>query len=329
MSGVQRKPVSKGMVVIAFAIVYIVWGSTYFFIKVAIQGIPPMIMAGMRFFLAGLLLLTWSAIKGEKLFNKKNMIRAAIGGLLLLFIGNGAVVLSEKFLSSSLVAVIASTSPIWVVILDRRNRKGNFSDKKTITGLIVGFVGVVLLFSESAVQALSTSGNGWQIASLGILIIGAAAWGGGSLYAKYYSTGESQSVNASWQMLAAGILFVPASAIRGEWRNFHWQDVSVNSWLALLYLIIFGSLIAYSAYTWLLKVRPAVQVSTHGYVNPVVAVLLGTMLGNEKMTVMQLAGLAIILTSVLLLNLAKYRSQQKQSTIVGKKVAKKEILSEA
>jgi drug/metabolite transporter (DMT)-like permease len=330
MSGVQRRPVSKAMVVIAFGIVYIVWGSTYFFIKVAIQGIPPMIMAGMRFFLAGLLLMTWCIIKGEKLFNRRDISRAVIGGLLLLFIGNGAVVLSEKFLSSSLVAVIASTSPIWVVILDRRNRKTNFSDKKTITGLIVGFVGVVLLFSESAMQALSTSGNGWQIASLGILIVGAAAWGGGSLYAKYYSTGESQSVNASWQMLSAGIVFIPASMISGEWKNFHWQGVSTNSWLALLYLVIFGSLIAYSAYTWLLKVRPAVQVSTHGYVNPVVAVLLGTMFANEKMTVMQLSGLAVILISVLLLNLAKYGSKQKQVVATAvKKVIKKEILSKA
>jgi drug/metabolite transporter (DMT)-like permease len=267
-------------------------------------------MASVRFFVAGLLLLIWCAITGEKLFNAKNISRAIVGGILLLFFGNGAVVLAEKYLPSSLAAVIACTSPVWVVILDRRNRKVNFSNKKTIIGLVIGFVGVILLFSENAIKALSSPGNGWEIFSMAILILGAASWGGGSLYSKYYSTGESQSVNASWQMLAAGIVFVPVSWLSGEWNDFHWRNVSRDSWLALLYLIIFGSLIAYSAYTWLLKVRPAVQVSTHAYVNPVVAVLLGTLLANEKLTFMQFSGLAVILISVLLLNLAKYRSQR-------------------
>ncbi|MBS1597835.1 MAG: EamA family transporter [Bacteroidetes bacterium] len=317
------------MVVIAFSIVYLVWGSTYFFIKVAIQEIPPMIMAGIRFSAAGLLLMTWCVITGEKIFNRKNIFRATISGLMLLLVGNGAVVLAEKYLSSSLVAVIASTSPFWVVLLDSRNYKTNFSNRNTIAGLIIGFVGVVLLFSESAIHALSTTGNRWEIISLAILVIAAIAWGGGSLFVKYYSTGESQSVNASWQMLSAGIAFIPVSIVSGEWKNFHWQEVGSNSWFALLYLIVFGSLIAYSAYTWLLKVRPAVQVSTHGYVNPVVAVLLGTMLANEKMTVMQIAGLIFILLSVLLLNMAKYRSQSKQPVIKVQKTHKERILSEA
>lgn len=327
MNGVQSKPVSGAMVVIAFTIVYLVWGSTYFFIKIAIQDIPPMIMAGLRFFLAGLMLLIWCAISGEKLFNRKNILQTVVGGLLLLFIGNGAVVLSEKYLPSSFVAVIASTSPFWVVILDKRNYKTNFGNRKTIAGLIIGFIGVVLLFSENAIKALSTQGNGWEIFSLGILIIGAVAWGGGSLYTKYHGSGGSQPVNASWQMLSAGIMFIPVSAISGEWKDFHWQQVGTNSWLALAYLIIFGSLIAYSAYIWLLKVRPAVQVSTHGYVNPVVAVLLGTMLGNENMTLMQIAGLAVILLSVLLLNLDKYRTA-KQPAIPIQRIVRKEALSE-
>jgi len=146
MTGTKQRPVSAAMLVIAFGIVYLVWGSTYFFIKMAIQHIPPMLMASMRFFIAGLLLLTWCAIRGEKLFDAKNIYPAIISGLLLLFIGNGAVVLSEKFLPSSLAAVIACTSPVWVVVLDRRNRKVNFSNKKTIAGLVIGFIGVILLF---------------------------------------------------------------------------------------------------------------------------------------------------------------------------------------
>ena len=128
-------------------------------------------------------------------------------------------------------------------------------------------------------------------------------------------------------MLSAGIMFIPISMASGEWKDFHWSSVSTNSWLALTYLITFGSLIGFSAYTWLLKVRPAVQVSTHGYVNPVVAVLLGTLLGHEHMTGLQLTGLVVILTSVLLLNLEKYRSQQRRVAQPGQRVIKRKVLS--
>jgi drug/metabolite transporter (DMT)-like permease len=140
--------------------------------------------------------------------------------------------------------------------------------------------------------------------------MGSISWAAGSLYAKYKSSGDSGSVNASWQMLAAGAAFTLLSWASGEWKNFHWHDIPSSSWLALLYLITMGSLVGYSAYIWLLKVRRPTQVSTHAYVNPVVAVLLGVFLGSEKVSMIQIFGLAIILTSVLLLNLAKYRKER-------------------
>lgn len=319
-----NRPVSSLLVVIAFAIVYLVWGSTYFFIRMAIQQMPPLLMAFLRFFSAGLLLFIWCAINGEKLFNKQSIRPAVLSGLFMLVVGNGAVVWSEQFLPSSFAAVIASTSPIWFVVLDGRNRGINFRSRETVVGLLIGFIGVILLFSEEAIRAWTTAGNSMEIIAVVILMIGAASWAGGSLYAKYNSKGDSQSVNASWQMLSAGIAFLPLSAISGEWKNFHWSQVGSTSWLALVYLIVFGSLIAYSAYAWLLKVKPATQVSTHAYVNPVVAVMLGTMLAGEKMTVLQFIGLAIILTSVLLINLSKYRKERKvfvRPPAVGTKVA--------
>lgn len=322
-----RKPTSNVLVVIAFAIVYLVWGSTYFFIRIAIQHIPALLMASLRFSMAGLLLLTWCAIKGEKLFNRESFKPAFISAFFLLVVGNGAVVWSEKYISSSFAAVIASTSPIWFVLLDSRNWQKNFNSKATVGGLMVGFAGVVLLFSENAAQALSSTGNRLQLISLIILAIGSASWAGGSLYAKYNSKGGSQLVNASWQMLFAGISFVPLSVSSGEWRNFRWQDVSMNSWVALSYLVIFGSLIAFSAYTWLLKVRPATQVSTHAYVNPVVAVLLGTLLAGEKMSAMQVSGLIIVLTSVLLINLAKYRNAENNFFLKRPTIWKKRSLA--
>jgi drug/metabolite transporter (DMT)-like permease len=306
----KRNKAPAAMMIIAFATVYIVWGSTYFFIQKAIQDIPALLMGSLRFITAGLLLFIWCIIKGERVWIWQNIKHAALSGVLMLFIGNGAVIWAEKSLPSSLVAVLVSAAPLWFVLLDKPKWKENFKSSKTVTGLIIGFIGVILLFSESAVTAISSTANLLQLIGLAILIIGSISWSAGSLYAKYKSTG-STSVNTAWQMLAAGIAFLPGSLLDHENIGFHWQNVSTSSWLSLLYLIFFGSLAAYSAYVWLLQVRPATQVSTYAYVNPVVAVLLGVFIAGEKMTLLQMGGLAIVLISVLLINIAKYRQEQK------------------
>ncbi|MFL5747276.1 MAG: EamA family transporter [Niastella sp.] len=309
MSDVKRNA-SPLLVVIAFATVYLVWGSTYFFIQRAIAHIPPFILGAIRFLIAGGLLLGWCAIKGEKLFNWADIKPALISGLLMLFVGNGAVIWAEQSLASSLVAVLVSSAPIWFVVLDKPKWKENLTSSSTILGLIVGFIGVILLFSEQASKALGT-GNGIQVIGLIVLIIGAMAWAGGSLYSKYNSKSTSAMVNTAWQMLAAGVVFVPSSFINNEWSTFHFASVTTGSWLSVLYLITMGSLAGFSAYVWLLQVRPATQVSTYAYVNPVVAVLLGLLFAGEHITFLQITGLAVILLSVLLINLAKYRSGKK------------------
>jgi drug/metabolite transporter (DMT)-like permease len=309
MSDAKRNA-SPLLVVIAFATVYLVWGSTYFFIQRAVEHIPPFILGAIRFLIAGGLLLGWCALKGEKLFNWAHIKPALVSGLLMLFIGNGAVIWAEQSLASSLVAVLVSSAPIWFVVLDKPKWKENLTSSSTIVGLIVGFIGVILLFSEQASKALGT-GNGYQVIGLIVLIIGAMAWAGGSLYSKYNSKSTSATVNTAWQMLAAGIVFVPASFINNEWSSFQFASVTTGSWLSVLYLITMGSLAGFSAYVWLLQVRPATQVSTYAYVNPVVAVLLGLFFAGEHITFLQITGLAVILLSVLLINLAKYRSEKK------------------
>lgn len=304
----ETKPTSTVLVVIAFATVYLVWGSTYFFIQKAIHDIPPFLLGALRFLSAGLLMLLWCLVKKEQLWNWQQIKTSAITGLLLLFIGNGAVIWAEKSLASSLVAVLVSSAPLWFVLLDKPKWKENLSNRKTVLGLIIGFIGVLLLFSEQTAKAFSTSGGVYQVAGLIVLMIGSVSWSGGSLYSKYNSSG-SAIVNTTWQMLAAGIAFLPASFYTKEWDTLRWAAIGSGAWLSLLYLIFFGSLAAYSAYVWLLKVRPATQVSTYAYVNPVVAVLLGVFFAGEQMTFLQLTGLAVILTSVLLINLAKAKSQ--------------------
>jgi len=316
MASVANKPVSTAKVVLAFAIVYIVWGSTYFFIRLAVQHIPPMLVGAMRFLLAGGLMLLWCVFTGEKIFVWRNIRPSIVSGLLLLFFGNGILIWSEQFLPSSLAAILLASGPIWFVLLDKSKWQENFRSKETITGLLIGFAGIILLFGEPLLHSLSngastgaaSGGNKAEIIAMIVLIFGSISWASGSLYSKYKSTASSNSVNAGWQMLAAGIVFVPASFLRGEWTGFHWQDVTSSSWLSILYLVTMGSLAGYSAFVWLLRVRSATQVSTHAYVNPVVAVLLGVFFAGESLSGVQLLGLAIILGSVLLINLAKYRT---------------------
>ncbi len=321
MNTLNKKNAPLLMVILAFAIIYIVWGSTYFFIQKAIIGFPPLLMGAIRFLAAGTLMLGWSMLRREKLVVKKDVKNAVISGVLMLFVGTGAVIWVEQYLPSAMVAIMVSSGPLWFIILDRPKWSENFRSKATIGGLIIGFAGVVLLFYENIISAFSTSGNSAEVGGLAILIIGSMAWAGGSLYSKYKSNGGSLTVNSGWQMLAAGIAFVPFSLARGELQNLQWDAIPTAAWLSLLYLIFLGSIAGFSAYVWLLKVRSSTQVSTHAYVNPVVAVFLGVFFANENITLLQISGLAVILGSVLMINLNKYRKNdvatQKEGSIAA------------
>ena len=296
------------MVIIAFATVYIVWGSTYFFIQVAGKHFPPMIMGAFRFLTAGIVMTGWCLFKGERFGPWKQVKPAIITGLLLLLGGTGAVIWAEKWLPSSMVAVLISSSPFWFIILDIPKWKENLANRSIITGLIFGFIGVILMFGEKVAGIFYTVNNLNEFIGLAILLFGTMSWAGGSIYSQYHSSGSS-TMSSAVQMLAAGIAFMLGSFISQDWKEFHWHAVTTGSLLALLYLILFGSLAAYSAYVWLLQVRPAAQVSTYAYVNPVIAVLLGVFFAGEHMTFLQVSGLVVILTSVMLINLAKYRKR--------------------
>ena len=296
------------MLIIAFATVYIVWGSTYFFIQVAVRHFPPMILGALRFLTAGGILMGWCLITGERTGTWKQIKPAIISGLMLLLVGTGAVIWAEKWLPSSLVAILVSTTPFWFVLLDMPKWKENLTNRSIIMGLVFGFVGVVLMFGEKLAGAFLTTANIHELIGLFILLVGTMSWAGGSLYSKYHSSG-SGIVSSAWQMLAAGTAFLLGSLVINEWSGFEWRTVTTASWLSLLYLVVFGSLAAYSAFVWLLQVRSAAQVSTYAYVNPVIAVLLGVFLAGEHLTLLQVSGLVVILVSVLLINLAKYRKR--------------------
>jgi drug/metabolite transporter (DMT)-like permease len=306
----NKQPASGFMVILAFVTVYIVWGSTYYFIQRALQGFPPFLLGAVRFIIAGLLLLGWGIFKGEKTFDIQVIQKAAIGGFLMLFIGNGIVIWVEQTLPSAIAAIMVSSAPLWFVLLDKRKWHSNLKNRSTVFGLIFGFAGVLLLFGERINHAFSSMDTNSEITGLVLLTIGVIAWAGGSLYTKYNPSGGSAIMNTAWQMLIAGIAFVPGIFFRNELEGFDWNSVPVEAWLSLLYLIFMGSIAAYSAYVWLLSIRPVTQVSTYAYVNPLVAVLLGVMLANERISFLQITGLAIILISVLLINYSSYQKKK-------------------
>jgi drug/metabolite transporter (DMT)-like permease len=305
-----NKTASPVLVIIAFATVYIVWGSTYFFIKIAIHGFPPLLMGALRFLTAGMLMLTWCIIKGERIFIKKSIITSAIVGILLLVGGNGAVIWVEQTLPSAMVAILVSSAPIWFVLLDKQNWGVNLRNRSTIAGLIIGFAGVVLLFGEQLNAMFAGSSVYSKLGGMLLLIIGSICWSSGSLYSKHQPAEGSAAVNVAWQMIIAGLVFLPGSLINHEFNHLQWQQIPANSWFALAYLVVFGSIAAFSAYVWLLQVRPATQVSTYAYVNPVIAVMLGVLFAHEHISLLQITGLLTILSSVLLINLSKYRKEK-------------------
>src|SRR3984957_1417244 len=312
MSSTVGQTPSATKVVAAFTTVYLVWGSTYFFIRLSVEHIPPMLVGAMRYVISGLLMLLWCVFTRERIFSWRVIRPAAVSGLLLLVGGNGLLIWAEQYIPSSLAAILLASGPIWFVVLDKGKWRENFRNKATIAGLVGGSIGVLLLFGQRVISELGeekgkSGGGDKEMIALALLVVASVSWAAGALYSKYKAAGNSNSVNAGWQMTAAGIAFVICSGVSGEWDHFRPQTVPVISWISVVYLIVMGSLVAYSAFTWLLQVRPATQVSTHAYVNPVVAVLLGVIFIGERLSWLQLFGLVVILSSVLLINLSKYR----------------------
>lgn len=297
-----RQP-SKALVIAAFAAIYIIWGSTYIAIMIAIKDLPPLLMAGARFITAGAILYLISRFRGESTPSLAAVSKISLSGILMLFFGTGAVAWVEQYLTSGLAAIIVATVPLWFVLFDKRQWKSNFSNKWIMTGLMLGFAGVLLLFADK--KSIDFSGDKMKIISLFILLAGTISWSIGSLYSKYKPVTASTGMKAAFQMLAAGLASVIAGLITGELPRLNPATVSAGSWIALLYLISFGSLIGYMAYVWLLSVRPAAIVGTYAYVNPVVAVFLGSLILHEVIIPKQLLALGVILLGVILVSFSK------------------------
>lgn len=277
----------------AFLAVYFIWGSTYLAIRFVVETIPPFFMAGTRFIIAGLMLYTLTSVRGTTAPTSAHWRDAFVVGGLLLLGGNGAVVWAEQWVPSGLTSLLIATTALWMVLLNSLYHRTRPS-LGGIFGLLLGFAGVALLVGSIE----NTGNNNMMVPAAAVVLLGAFLWAGGSLYSRSAKTSLSQLQPVAMQMIAGGVLLLSASLITGEWTRVMLDQVSMRSILSWLYLIIFGSLIAFSSYIWLLKHTTPSRVSTYAYINPLVALILGMVLAEEALTTRNVIATIIIILSV-------------------------------
>ncbi|HEV8507640.1 MAG TPA: EamA family transporter [Chitinophagaceae bacterium] len=294
-------------IIAAFSVIYFIWGTTYLAILFAIRDIPPLLMSAMRFLLAGIVLYIFCLVKNERHPDYTSFMKIMFRGILMLVGGTVSVAWAEQYLPSSTTAIIVTSVPFWFVLLDRKQWSYYFSNKILILGLVIGFVGVALLTNFNHTGSADVAHAASRTTAILVLIAGGIAWTGGSLISKYKPTSHSLLMTTSIQLIVSGFFCLFLGIFTGESDHFYFPQVRQSAWLGFLYLAVFGSIVTYLCYLWLLKVRPAAQVSSYVYVNPVVAILLGGLIGKESVTWLHILSLGVILFGVLLINLPKYK----------------------
>lgn len=285
----------------AFAVVYLVWGSTYLAIRYAIQTIPPFFMAATRFAVAGALLTAFSLARGAARPTARQARNAAVVGALLLAGGNGGVVWAEQTVPSGVAALLVATVPIWLVVLDWLRPGGERPGAGVAVGLAVGLAGMVALVGVDAFRGHSAV----NLAGVAALTAGSILWAAGSLFARGTALPASGLLASGVEMLAGAAVLVLIGLGSGEGAALHPAAASTRSLLALAYLVTFGSVVGYSAYSWLVQHTSPAALGTYAYVNPVVAVLLGWLIAREPVTARTIAGAAIIIVAVAIISASR------------------------
>ena len=280
----------------AWIAICILWGTTYLFIKIGVESIPPMLFAGFRWIIAGTILITILKISGKHFPKKTDLIHIAIIGIALLGLGNGLVVVGEQWIESGLAALLITTTPFWMVGTESFFSKGPKLNWMVITGLIIGSLGVGLIFGGNLKYIFETK------YLIGILcILGAVvSWSSGSVYSKYKKINVHPLMSASVQMLIAGTLQILLGAVMGEFSGLHFTQSGL---LSLLYLIIMGSIFGYGSYIYAIEHLPLSLVSTYAYVNPIIALVLGWIFLDEQLTVFTLIAAIVIIIGVVLVKI--------------------------
>ena len=293
----------KFRIAVAMIAIYLVWGSTYLAIRFAVETIPPFIMAGTRYLLPGVLLLVWRRLAGDPAPTGKQWIAGSIVGLFLLLGGNGLLTWAEQRVESGVAALIIATAPIWMVLFNafliRKRPRW-----QVIVGLLTGFGGILLLIGPDIFAGRDPL---YDLPGMGILLLAALLWAIGSIYSRDANLPRSPLMGTGIESVAGSAGLFLASLVTGEWKSFNIAAVSLQSLWGLLYLIIFGTLIGFVAYTWLLRNAPISLVSTYAYVNPLVAIMLGSWLAKESLNWQVVLSATIIIGSVILINSFRFK----------------------
>lgn len=291
---------AQWLVLLAFATVYVVWGSTYLAIKFAIETMPPFLMAGVRFTLAGIILFAFMRSRDRTPLTRAHWISTAIIGMLLLLGGNGLVCWAEQTVPSGMAALIIATMPMWFTLLDWLVFRGPRPTARITVGVVIGLVGMYVLIGPSALE-----GEGVELRGAIALLAACVFWTLGSLWSRRATLPKSSFTTTAMQMIAGGVSLLLVGFAMGETSRVTVSALTTKSIWALGYLTVFGSLAALSAYVWLLKVSTPTRVSTYAYVNPLIAVLLGASLANEALSPRVWVAVGVILSAVVLINTAR------------------------
>lgn len=316
MSGSRSTPPGGGPqrshVIAAFAALYTIWGSTYLAIHYAVQTIPPFLMGGTRFVIAGLILYLFARQRGAEPPTRPQWRAATVTGILLLVGGNGAVIWSEQHVASGLVALIVAIVPLWMVALDWLRPGGTRPGRAVFLGLGLGVIGLVLLIGPDAIAPQGSSRI--DVGAALVPVVGSLLWALGSIFSRYAPRPSSAQMTTGIQMITGGASFLVVSMLAGEQRHFSLAAVTVPSWLGYLYLVTFGSLLGFTAYIYLLGATTPAKAATYAYVNPVVAVILGWAVAGEPLTPRMLVAAAIILGAVAMITLANTKTSTQVRT---------------
>jgi drug/metabolite transporter (DMT)-like permease len=285
----------------AFAAVYIIWGSTYLAIRFAVETLPPLLMAGARFLLAGSILLLWARLRERATPQRSDWRTGFISGALLLLGGNGAVVWAEQVVPSGIAALLVAVVPVWVVVLEWLRPGGRRPRLPVFVGLALGLLGLALLVGPEALHG----GGSISLIGAGVLMVGSFSWALGSLYTRGAPKPTSGSIGSGTQMFAGGVCLVIVALLLGELPQLDLAHASARSLLGFAYLVTFGSLIGFTAYIYLLSHTTAAKAATYAYVNPVVAVLLGWAFASEPINARTLAAAAVILAGVAIITVTR------------------------
>lgn len=301
-AAVPLEPTTRARLLLGFFVIYVVWGSTYLAIRIGLESLPPFFMGAVRFLIAGSIMFVWSRWRGAPKPTLAEWKTSAVVGFLLLFIGNGAVSWSEQRVTSGMTSLLVGTVPLWLVLCEWV--QGKRPRIAQILGVALGLAGVGLLVLPTGSEPTSGGASGVDPIGAMVLTISALSWTIGSLYSRTARLAKPATLAIAMQMLVGGALLLCLSGTSGEFAKVAATPPTTNSLLALLYLIVFGSLVGFSTYMWLLRVASPTAVGTYAYVNPVVAVLLGVLLIGERLPSQAILAMVVIVGGVALVSLA-------------------------